>query len=140
MLTVNAREAEGALFFFLRLGGATGAPTLPATCKFEASKLFCVAPDDLVLAMTSGSCRGRHAFSGGHSLCAIPVERVIVLGYWEYCFELWVDSESRELEERADTDIVFLPCSGRFPANAGFYIARGFKFSEFKQDLIKDNV
>lgn len=110
---------EGIFVFFLRLGGAMGASTLEVLWSDDEARIvFCFVLDAFVLAMTSGSCSGRHAFSLLHSFCAVPVDRVIVLGNWEYLFELGVDAESNEFEDRAETDADFpRECSGNDPDN-----------------------
>lgn len=114
---------DGNLLFFLRLGGAMGAPTLGGLWNDdEASTLFCFVLDAFVLAafvlaITSGSCSGKHAVSVLHSFCALPVDNVIVLN-WEYLFELGVDVESKEFEDNAVTDAAFTrACSGNDPRN-----------------------
>lgn len=50
-----------------------------------------------VLAITSGSCKGRHEVSFG--LLLSGVESVTVLGYWDIPLELGVDSELLESAE-----------------------------------------
>lgn len=88
----------------------------------EAPTLFCFVLDGFVLdafvlAMTSGSCSGKHAVPLLHSFCAVPVDNVIVLN-WEYLFELGVDAESNELEDSAVTDAAFTRArSGNDPKN-----------------------
>lgn len=68
-----------------------------------------------MLAMTSGSCSGRHAFSE-ELVCGIPGDSVNVLGYWEYCLlELCVDSESNELVDNAEPEVAFFPVSDKAP-------------------------
>lgn len=59
-----------------------------------------------MLAITSGSCRGNGLVS---VTVFVLVTRVTVLGYWDASLELLgVDSESRELRDKADTDAAFL--------------------------------
>lgn len=121
-LTVSAKFAEhGTLLFFLRLGGAIGASTLEGLCgDDEAPTVFCFVQDGFefdvfVLAMTSGSCNGRHAFSILDSFCLVPVENINVLN-WENLFEL-VDAESKEFEDSAVTEAAFTrERSGKGPA------------------------
>lgn len=90
------------LFFFLRLGGATGALFKFVWDVCVVFNLFCTI-DGFVLAITSGSCNVGHVLS-----CCVPVDIVNVLGY---CFELCVDSESNELDDNADTEAVFFDVS-----------------------------
>lgn len=114
---MSAKFVEGGiLIFFLRLGGAIGASTWGLWSDDEAPIVVCFVLDAFVLAMTSGSCSGMHAFSFLYSVCAVPADNVIVLGNWEYLFELGVDEESKEFEDRAVTDAAFpRQCSGKGP-------------------------
>lgn len=92
-MTLTAKARGFSFFdFFLYRGGATGA----------LDGGFCLG---LVLAMTSGSCSACFPVPEGPA----PVEdSVNVLGYF---FELCVDSESRELDDNAETDTAFRPPS-----------------------------
>lgn len=71
--------------------------------------------DVFVLAITSGSCSGRHCFSVWASVTAVTtVDNVNVLGYWDMSLELAVvDSESCELKDSAETEAARLLVSGR---------------------------
>lgn len=122
---MSAKFVEGGtLLFFLRLGGAMGASILGGLWSDDGGPiLYCFvldgfALDVFVLAITSGSCSGIHAFS----FCAVPVESVIVLNC-EYLFELDADAESKEFEDNAETEAALArECSGKGPVIRKFGI------------------
>lgn len=119
---MSAKFAEGGiLLFFLRLGGAIGASILGGLWSADGRpilfcfELDCLTFDAFVLAITSGSCSGMHAFSFLLSFCAVPVESVTELN-WEYLLELDAEAESKEFKDNAVTEAAFpRECSGNGP-------------------------
>lgn len=81
--------------------------------------MFCVIFELLVLAITSGSCKGsnngtRFDFSLLSRLSddCVLTDSACVDWFCETSFELGVDSESFELVERVDSDVAIL-CTSR---------------------------
>lgn len=60
-----------------------------------------------VLAITSGSCSGRHFMSFLVAVSEVTIDNVTVLGYWEVFLELVVE-ESCELVDNADMEACLL--------------------------------